>query len=75
MRYVNLKKRNTSKVTYLTKNVLLTCSLVFVVASLLYIPLTANNNRVNASNIENVVENVNDLEVIVNDDLTSFSNN
>ena len=47
MRYVNLKKRNTSKLNYVTKKVATLSLLSLAFLSVIVVPLTMNRNQQN----------------------------
>ena len=60
MRYVNLKKRNTSKTLFVSKRLAAISFACFAITAVIVVPLTSNGDKVRAINEPEVVEISND---------------
>ena len=60
MRYVNLKKRNTNKVSFVSKRLAAISFACFALTAVIVVPLTGKEDKVRAINEPEVVEISND---------------
>lgn len=60
MRYVNLKKRNTTKSSYVSKRLAAVSFACLALTAVIVVPLTGKETKVNAVNEPEVVEIAND---------------
>ena len=72
MRYVNLKKRNTSKIQYVSKRLAAVSFVCLALTAVIVVPLTGKAQNVNASSKPEVVEINNDY--IDNGDVVVVNN-
>lgn len=71
MRYVNLKKRNTSKTQYVSKRLAAVSFACLALTAVIVVPLTGKDENVRAVNEPEVVEIANDY--LDNGDLTAIN--
>ena len=72
MRYVNLKKRNTSKISFVSKRLAAVSFACLALTAVIVVPLTSKQNEVRAINEPEVVEVTNEqlnqgLALTIND--------
>ena len=60
MRYVNLKKRNSNKTSFVSKRLAAISFACFALTAVIVVPLTSRNNQVRANNEPEVIEILNE---------------